>query len=467
MCWPGVTSLLTRIGATEMSAGRVLHLAVVSTALGSAAVIFLIAANAFFVAVEFALVAVDRARVALDEAEGTKPWPLIGGLLRRLSFHLSGAQLGITITSLLLGYVAKPVVAKLLEPLLVDLFGTGVNEAVSIGVALALSTVVQMVLGELIPKTYAIAEPRVILRKLGPAAHWYGVVAGPLIGFLDGMANWITRRLGVEPQEELHSIQSLGELEQVIRSSGKEGTLDPHDVAILTRSIRFADKTAADALVPRVELVAIGVEETVADLAAKSVETGYSRFLVMGNDLDDVRGVVHVKRVHGVTPGERSSTLVSHVMTEVFVVPETRGLESILSEMRASRHQLAVVADEHGGTAGIVTLEDIVEEIVGDISDEHDPLGDTPVVQELGSFVVAGSLHPDEVEEACGFVIPEGNYETIAGFALDQLQRIPVSGELFEFDGHAIEIVEMDRFRISSLRISPLPQHQPVEEVLP
>lgn len=427
-----------------------------TTALGLAIVVILIIANAFFVAVEFAMVVVDKSRVALEAESGKRPWPTANGLLKEASFQLSGAQVGITISSLVLGYVAKPTIGSLLRPILEPLVGSAAVGGLSIFLAIVLATVIQFLFGEQLPKQWAIAEPLTALRLTARAMHVFGLIIGPAVRAINQLANRIVNRLGFEATEELRSVQSLQELERVIRSSGEEGTLDPRDVTLLTRSIRFGDKTAGDILVPRVELTSVPIGSTLADLAVASVDTGYSRFLVAGDDIDDVRGIVHVKAVHAVAVNERATTPVEAAMVSALFVPETRDLESMLSEMRKSRHQLAVVLDEHGGTAGIVTTEDIVEEIVGEISDEYDTDNEVPFVAEPGSFVVSGSLHHDEVEEICGFKMPEGGFETIAGFALDQMQRLPREGELFVYSGWRIEIVEMDRQRIDTVRLSPL-----------
>lgn len=427
-----------------------------TTALGLAAVVILIIANAFFVAVEFALVVVDKSRVALEAETGKRPWPIANGLLKEASFQLSGAQVGITISSLLLGYVAKPAIGSLLEPILEPLVGSAAVSGLSIFLAIVLATVVQFLFGEQLPKQWAIAEPLRVLKLTARAMRMFGLIIGPFVRAINELANRIVNRLGFEATEELRSIQSLQELEHVIRSSGEEGTLDPRDVTLLTRSIRFGDKTASDILVPRVELTSLPAASTLADLAAASVDTGYSRFLVTGDDLDDVQGVVHVKSVHGIAVQKRSTTPVTDVMVEALFVPETRDLELMLGEMRRSRHQLAVVLDEHGGTTGIVTTEDIVEEIVGEIADEYDTDDEVMFVAEPGSFVISGSLHHDEVEEICGFKMPEGGFETVAGFALDKMQRLPREGELFVHEGWRIEIVEMDRRRIETVRLTPL-----------
>jgi len=426
----------------------------VTIALGLLAVLILILVNGLFVAIEFALVAVDRARVAMEVEKGNKPWALVSSLLSRLSFHLSGAQLGITISSLLLGFLSEPLAESLLAPIIRPIFGDAAVTTLGVVVAVMVATFLQLVLGELVPKTLAVAEPMRVLRLVARPAHLFGVFAGPIIGFGNRIANWITRKLGAEVVEELHSIKNLEELENVIRSSGKEGKIDPRNVTLLTRSIRFSEKEATDILVPRVELTAIQIDKSATDLAALSHSTGLSRFVVYGEDLDDVQGVVHIKSVHSIPLADRPSTPVGAFMQEAFVVPEGRDLESMLLDMRRTRNQLAVVADEHGGTAGIVTIEDIVEEIVGEIDDEYDAASGAPILKrEANAVILDGSSHPDEVEEAIGFVMPEGRYETLAGFALDQLQRIPAAGEVFGWEGWLFEVVEMDKWRIAQLRV--------------
>jgi CBS domain containing-hemolysin-like protein len=412
--------------------------------------LLLVAANAAFVAAEFSLIAADRVRFGRDAEAGDRKAQRAVALIRELSFHLSGAQLGITVTSLLLGFIAEPSVGAALEHLVGDL-----PRGVTIGVSLAIATVVQMVLGELVPKSVAITYANGTARTVALPMRIYGVVAGPVIGFFERTANGIVRRLGVEPRSELEATRSREELQILIQSSGEVGTLDPADVSLLTRSIRFREKSAADSLVPRVEVVAIGRDRTVADLAALTIESGYSRYPVIGEDLDDVVGVVHVKSIYGLPVEDRGTTSVESIMSEVLAVPEARPLDELLADFRASRSYLAVVVDEHGGTAGIITLEDLLEELVGEIDDEYD---EAPTqltkVEVTGSYVVSGGLHADEVREACGFEMPEGEYETLAGFVLDRLGHIPEPGERFEYDGWRIEVVATERLRVATVRLS-------------
>lgn len=413
-------------------------------------------------AVEFALVAVDRQRVEAAADDGHRAARIAVGLLRRLSFQLSGAQLGITISSVILGFLAEPTIAELLRPLLEPLLGESGARGVSIALALALATVFQMVVGELIPKNLAIARPESTAYLLAPAMRIYSTIAGPVIRFLDAAANATVRRMGIEPKEELTRIPTLPELGYLFRVSAEEGLLARHAEELLERSIRFSQKTAADILVPRVSVRALPRTATVDELIALAGESGHSRFPVYGTDLDDVEGVVLVKSVHTLAPEQRATTAVHHLMGDVLVVPESRELEDLLRDMRTTRNHLAVVVDEYGGTEGIITLEDLVEEIVGEIDDEYDRPAMT-AVSGVGEYLLSGSLHPDEVEDACGLVVPEGPYETLAGFVLDRLGCLPDSpGDTVSHEGWRLTVEEVERRRITRVRVVAPPGVEPV-----
>jgi CBS domain containing-hemolysin-like protein len=416
----------------------------------------LVLANALFVAIEFSLVAVDRPSVDLAAAEGDHRAAWVARALGRLNFHLSGAQLGITLTSLALGFIAQPTIADLLREPVGNVIGERGADGVALAIALAIASVVQMVVGELIPKAIAVGRPLDTARFVAPFARVYSSIMAPVIRLFVGAANRAVRRFGIEPTEELSSVRSRAELRNLVAVSAKEGTLASEEVGLITRVFRFGDKTVADVLTPRPDIIALTADATAADLAGRSVETGKSRFPVLGADVDDVIGVVHAKAVFDVPPDRRDDVTVDALMGEAFFVPESRDADTLLLEMRHDRHYLAVVVDEYGGTAGIVTLEDLVEELVGEIDDEHDrrlvfgttrPFGD--------GYLVSGGLHPDEVQEECGFEIPEGEYETLAGFALSRLGRIPAPGDRFEEDGWGLQVVAMDRHRIVTLLLTP------------
>ena len=431
-----------------------------TTTVGLVAAALLVGANAVFVAVEFALVAVDRIRIERLAAEGRRSARSTLSLLKTLSFQLSGAQFGITVTSLALGFIARPSIAEALTPV-ADRIAEGAATGLSIAAALVIAVVVQMVLGELVPKTLAIARPQITAMRLAAPMRGFTAVARPFIRLLDGSANRVVARLGIELTEELSEARSREELAWLIRSSGEEGSMRPARARLLTRAIRFADHDAADVLVPRVSVSAIEHHQSVADLVSLSSQTGYSRFPVIGTDIDDVVGVALVKNVYEVPTEKWVATPVSAIMRAPLVVPETRDLRSLLLDMRAQRSPLAVVIDEHGGTAGIVTQEDLVEEIVGAIADEHDDAEPPSVSREAGELVVQAGIHPDELDDMTGLRVPEGEYETLAGFILDHLQRIPTPGEVFRFGGWEFQIESVDRHRVDTVRLRPVPAGHP------
>jgi CBS domain containing-hemolysin-like protein len=414
----------------------------------------LIAANGFFVAAEFALVAVDRTALDRQAEAGDRRAARVQGLVRRLSFHLSGAQLGITVTSLVLGFLAAPLVAGLLSPLLGPVLGDTAAKGVGVVLALVLATSVQMVLGELMPKTAAIAHPESMARWLGGAVAVYGLVFGPLIRFLDGAANRTVRMFGVEPAEELSQVRTLAEFELLFRSAAEGGELQPAAAELLARTLRLAGRTAVDVLVPRTSVEGLPIDATVTDLVTRSRRTGHSRFVVYGMDLDDLRGVVHVKAAYQLERAERDVTVVTRVMGELLAVPESRDLNDLLSDMRSTRHHLVAVVDEHGGTAGIVTLEDVLEQVVGDITDEHDlrPAALTRPVRP-GEWLLDGTVHVDEVVGLTGLAIADGPFETLAGWVLDQLGRIPDVGDGFRIDGWTVTVTAMERHRVAAVML--------------
>ena len=415
----------------------------------------LIAAHGLFVAGEFGLVAIDRQRAEARAAAGDRRAAGVVAALKTLSFQLSGAQLGITVTSLLVGFAAEPTIGRALRPAL-DAAGLPAETsfAVSVALALVLATAAEMVVAELVPKNIAIAEPERVAFAATGALRAFNALARPLIVVLNSGANWTVRLFRVEPREELIPVRSLEELDLLIHASRARGALPEEQFSLLARSISFPDKTAADALVPRTSVAALPDDATVGDMKLVALETGHSRFPVFRGDLDDVVGIAHVKDSYALSVEARDATPVARIARDALFVPESRDLESLLLQMRRERRQIAVVVDEFGGTAGIVTLEDILEEIVGDIEDEHDPseaAAPAPAPDPGGVHVLSGLLHPDEVREACGLELPDGPYDTLAGFLLWRLDRIPEPGARVEHDGWRFEVTEMDRRRIATV----------------
>jgi CBS domain containing-hemolysin-like protein len=384
--------------------------------------------------------------------------------LRTLSFQLSGAQVGITITTLVTGYIAEPAIARLIRP---GLDAVGLPAAavggVSLGIALALATALSMLFGELVPKNLAIARPLSTARRVAGALNAFSTAFGWLIAALNGSANWILQRLGIEPAEDLRSARSPQELGSLVRSSAQQGTLDQGTATLLDRSLRFGERTAEELMTPRLQVQALRADATTLALVDAARRTGFSRFPVYGSDLDDVRGVVHVKQAFAVPAGQRAATPVGALASPVSTVPNSLDGDALLDRLRGQGLQLAIVVDEYGGTAGIVTLEDLVEEIVGDVRDEHDRM-EMSQVQPLGDdrWIISGLLRVDEVAEAVGLAIPEGDYETVAGLVLERLGRIPDAGDEIDLDGWRLTVIRMDRRRIADLRLT---RTAPAEQV--
>jgi CBS domain containing-hemolysin-like protein len=428
-----------------------------SNALGVLAVLVLTACAAVFVAAEYALTTLERVQVDRHLQEvGDRRAHQIARAQHSLSFQLSGAQLGITITTLATGYLAEPSIAGLLEPAL-DKTGvsTGVASVISYVIALLLATTVSVVFGELVPKNLAITHALGTARAVAGVQTTFSTIFVWLITALNRSANWVVRRMGVEPAEELRSARSPEELGSLVRTSAEHGTLDQSTATLLDRSLRFGDLTAEELMTPRLRVEALATDATVRDLIEISLRTGFSRFPVYEGDVDDVRGVVHVKQVFGLSARSRAQTTVADLAMPVPIVPDTLPADALLERLRESGLQIAMVVDEYGGTAGVVTMEDLVEEIVGDVRDEHDR-GEAPPVRPLGrnSWLVSGLLRDDEVAEATGFRMPEGEYETLAGLVLARLGRIPEVSDEVRIDGWRITVMKMDRHRIAELRLS-------------
>src|SRR5882757_9381011 len=425
--------------------------------LGVLSLLALTFAAAVFVAAEFSLTTLERSQVdAHVNAVGDRRARQVQRAQRTLSFQLSGAQLGITLTTLVTGYIAQPALADLIEPPLLSVgLPDEVVPAIALTIALALATALSVVFGELVPKNLAIARPLITARAVAGVQVVFSRTFAWLINGLNSSANWIVRRLGVEPAQELRSARSPDELRALVSSSAAHGTLDEGTAALLTRAIRFTDRVAEDLMTPRVQVRALPATASVVELIATSLRTGFSRFPVYGRDLDEVHGVVHVKQAFAVPVPERATTTVAELARPVLTVPESLDGDALLNRLRASGSQLSVVVDEYGGTAGIVTLEDLVEEIVGEVRDEHDKAGPSPV-HPLGadSWLVSGLLRADELTDATGFVPPEGDYETLAGLVLEQLGRIPDVGDVLDLDGWRLTVMRRERNRIAELLLS-------------
>jgi CBS domain containing-hemolysin-like protein len=384
-----------------------------------------------FVAAESSLLAVDRPLVEQRAAAGDRGSEGVLRALATLSTQLSGAQLGITITNLAIGFLAEPALGVLLREPLADLgLPTTASRTVAYAVALVVSTVVTMLVGELIPKNIAVAIPLpTAIATQWPQRAFTFVMAWP-IRLLNGTANAIVRMVGVEPKEELRSARQPTELRSLVLRSAAHGAIDDETAELVARSIAFGDRTAADVRTPRVHVTFLDAKDTAEDVIEAARSTGHSRFPVIGKGPDDIVGIVHIKQAVSVAPDRRRNVRLTEIADPATTVPDSIELDPLLTLLRDQGMQMAVVLDEYGGTDGVVTLEDLVEEIVGDIADEHDRLSARSRERSDGTWSLSGMLRPDEVAEQTGLLLPESDdYETIGGLVHARLGRIADRGD--------------------------------------
>jgi magnesium and cobalt exporter, CNNM family len=418
------------------------------------AALVLLLANGFFVGAEFALVAARRSRIehmagSSDRADMTLK------SLRELSLMLAGAQLGITMCSVGLGFVAEPAVAALLEDAihtLVELPPTLLH-TIAFVIAITIVTFLHMVVGEMAPKNIAITDPERTALWIAIPFRGFVNVFRPFVLMLNALANAGTRLFGVSPTEERREAATPEELGALIEESAREGLIEKPTHRLLSGAIEFGQRDAAAVMVPRPEMVAARLETTPAELEGIVRDSGHTRIPLYAEDLDHVVGFFHAKDLLRVGSGERERPLARALVRQMLVVPESRRIRPLLADMQRERKHCALVIDEHGGTSGMVTIEDVVEELVGEIQDEYD-------VRELGvehlapdRYLVPGTLRIDEAAQHLGVELPEGDYETVAGFLMDRLGRIPRRRDAVEHDGWRLRIRAMNRRRVVQVLI--------------
>ncbi|OUE28761.1 Magnesium and cobalt efflux protein CorC [Clavibacter michiganensis] len=412
-----------------------------------------------FVASEFALVNLDRSDLEKRQERGEKRLGPPIRALRITSTHLSSAQLGITLTTLLTGYTMEPALSLLLAgPLTSAGLAEGLVAPVSTVVALVVATLLSMIVGELVPKNFALALPRETAKLVIPFQALFTSVFKPAVLLLNNSANGILRLVGIEPKEELSGARSAEELSSLVRRSALAGLLEDDTAMLLSRTLRFADLTASDVMTPRLRVKSVERTDSAQTVIELAMTTGYSRFPVTDDGVDDVIGLVHVKQAVAVPREKRAQVPVTALQSEAIRVPETMKLDDLLGELRGRGFQMAVVVDEYGGTAGVATLEDLVEELVGELADEHDRTR-AGVVRSRDSLTFPGMLRPDELVERTGLRIPEeGPYETAAGFVMSELGRLPVAGDELQLETGVLRVERLDGRRIDRIRFTPSPE---------
>ncbi len=426
-----------------------------STPIALVVAVVLLALNAFFVAAEFALLAVRRSRIEQLAADGSRRARHALAGLRELTVMLAGAQLGITACSLGLGAVAEPAVARLIEGVIGDLVEIPDAALHAIGFAIALTIVVflHMVVGEMAPKSWAISDPEGSALRLAPSFRAFALVFRPLILGMNALANGVVRAVGVEPQDERAMAHTPRDLMLLLDESHGHGDLEADQHELLTRSLELSGRTAADAMTVRRDVVAVPGDCPVAEVAEVAHRTGRTRLVVFDGDLDHVLGFVHAKDVILLDPAARRTTTAADLAREVMVTHDGHHLEDLLLEMRTHRQHLALVVDELGMVVGIVTLEDVIEELIGDFDDESDRrTGDCRRDAE-GWYLLSGTTRADDFELCTGVALPEGDWQTVAGYVIAVADGIPDVGARVRTAVGMFEVLAMDGYAIDELRV--------------
>jgi CBS domain containing-hemolysin-like protein len=398
-----------------------------SLLLGIVVILAITAVTAYFVAQEFAYMTVDRSRLAARAESGDPTAQRALAVTRRTSFVLSGAQLGITVTGLLVGYVAEPLVGDALGTMLGGVgVPTGVGVAVGTVLALVLSTLVQMLFGELFPKNLAIARPEPTALRLARSTTLYLTVFGWLIAVFDKASNVLLRTLRIEPVHDVEHSATARDLEHIVADSRESGDLPDELSVLLDRILDFPQHDVEHAMIPRSRVGTVRPDATIGAVRVL-MATGHSRYPVV-DESDQAIGVVQLADLLRTSLPDESP--VTDLMRPVAVLPTLMALPDALAELSSSRNQLACVVDEYGGFAGVLTLEDLAEELVGEITDEHDP--EQPVTvsaEDDGAWIMGGDVHLDEAERAVGHDLPRGDHETVSGLLISQLGSLPRAGD--------------------------------------
>jgi CBS domain containing-hemolysin-like protein len=410
-----------------------------------------------FVASEFSLISTDRAQLMADRDSGEKGLDLPIRAVAKTSTHLSSAQLGITLTTLLTGFVAEPALTRMLSPWLTgfDLSSESIR-VLSVVLAMTIATAFSFLIGELVPKNMARSAPKRVLKIVVGFQLGFTWVFSLLVRIMNDNGNWLVRRLGIEPREELSSARTADELVSMVRRSATLGSLEQDTAKLLEKTLAMSDLLASDIMTPRPKMYSLEREASARDLIDLASTTGHSRFPVTGEDADDIVGVVHLKRGIGVPVERRDQVPVSALMVEPVRVPETMALDRLILQLRGRGLQFGIVIDEYGGTAGIVTLEDAVEELVGELSDEHDRQRSDLLQYADGSLAFSGLTRPAELEEFGLSIAEDEDYDTVSGFLMSELGRIPKTGDQVEISGGRLVVLKMEARRVDRIKFEPV-----------
>jgi CBS domain containing-hemolysin-like protein len=417
--------------------------------------VLLLLMNGFFVAIEFAFTAASPHALS---ARTTRSARAAIAAIEDLSFTLAGAQLGVTIASLLLGFVAEPAVASLLESLLgFANIPTQLLHTLSFIVSLSIVVFLHMVVGEMAPKNVSISDPERFALMLAIPFRIYATVLRPVIWLLNELANLGLRLVRIDPGD-VGEVHTADDLALMITAGRRAGVVEEFAHRLLTGAIDLAELEATHVMVPRPDIVAVPLNTTYRELERVVTEVGHSRIPVYSESLDDIRGFVHAKDLLRLSPAEYDHPVPESMIRRALVVPESARVDRLLQDMRRQRSHLAIVIDEHGGTAGLVTMEDIVEEVVGEIRDEHDVEAEGVRRVSANRWLVEASLRPSEVRRATGVSLPEGEYDTVSGFVMERIGRIPRAGDRIDEEQWTLRVRSMEGRRVSEVDLIAKPR---------
>jgi CBS domain containing-hemolysin-like protein len=418
--------------------------------------VLLVVGTGLFVASEFAIINLDRVDLESRRSAGQKGLDLSIRAVATTATQLSSAQLGITLTVLLTGFVSEPALSRILYPSLSNLgLSESSTEVFATVLAMTIATVASFLLGELVPKNMALSSPRKVLKAVAPFQLGFTFVFKFLIVFLNNNGNFILRKVGIEPKEELSVARSAEELTSLVRRSASLGTLESDTAKLIEKTLTLTSLLASDIMTPRPQMHTLEREQSAKDLVDLARETGHSRFPILGEDSDDIVGVAHVKQAVAIPPERRAQVPVSAIMVEPVRVPETMPLDRLILTLRGRGFQFGVVVDEYGGTAGIATLEDAVEELIGELSDEHDRTKAHIVQYSDGSASFSGLARPGELREIGLKISDDEDYDTIAGFVMSELGKIPQDGDVVELPTGQLKVIRMDGRRVDRIKYQP------------
>lgn len=424
-----------------------------------AAVIGLVFINGFFVAAEFALVTVRRTRIEQLVAEGDRAAKAVQGIIAQLDRYIAGTQVGITIASIALGWIGEPAFAKLLMPAF-ERFYPGASSSVaahsiSVGISFVIITALHVILGELVPKSLALQKTEKTALFVARPMKIVVKAFQPFIWSLNGIGNKLLSYLGLEPAGEHDSVHSVGELELLVRQSHEAGELDDMERQMLQRTFRFSETTVSDIMVPRSEMTGLDLSQPAEELLDEAAVANHTRMPVYETTIDQITGIVYIHDLFRITRKKGEATDLRAIVRPPLLVPETLHLDKLITRFREAKMHIAIVIDEYGGTAGLVTLEDLVEAVFGDLEDQNEETAPQVTRGRGGALIIRGDTRLTELNDILGWAPDDEEADTLGGWIMARLGRVAKLGDVVEVEQGRFRVIIMDRLRIVEIVFVP------------